>query len=1467
MAASLIFALQFKSVQTYAAKRAAAYLSGELHTTIDIKSLYIKPFKLLVLEGLYIQDREKDTLLYAPRFAVDLNLLSLRRRIVDIQTAELNGGSFYLKKYKDKTTNLQFIINYFDSGEPKQKKKPSSRPYTVTFEKIAIHNTAFRYRNFNDSTLTSQVNFNDIGLTKMNAVITDLDTKNFLFKAKVRQLSFLEKSGFYVKNLDTDATIDTVSMELANLRLETNRSDVGKYLLFKYRNFGDFSDFINKVYVKASLQNSTLHSKDISYFTSALKKMNLDVRLNGEVSGLVNNINARNITLTAGQATYIKGNFRIKGLPNINRTVLNLRVDRFFTNKKDADKLIKQTTGLSGKIPAIAAKFGNVSFQGSFNGLIKNFRAKGEFKTGLGRLQPDVQMNLNGTPTYSGTIKAVDFNLGDLLGQKTLGRTSLTADIDGRGFDLHQLRDKINIDARYFDFNGYRYSNIDMRGNIINKLFRGNINVNDRNIRLNFDGDINLNTKLPAFKFNASIAGANLHRLHLTKDTLQLDVRVSTAFAGNNLNNIEGDLRLNELRLTSKDSSLVVDEISLRAEGIGSSRLLAINSDILDANIRGQYDLNTLPSYFKSVVKRYIPSLKTDIQKVGEQNFNFYLNIKDFAPVAMLMLPDLRIPKGAVFYGRFNSMDSIAALNGSSELIEYKKIRVNNFIIDESAAKKALNLFMTADRIDITDSLYIKNINLANILYNDSLSLNVKLSDKDATNQLDLNGLIEFGTDTLAKLSILPSDFIINREVWRVPEQVKFRFDDKKIFIQGFELLRNEQLLTIDGIVSDQPEDKLNVDFKNFTLVTFNALTRAAGVILGGQLNGNVSLNSVLKKPKIEAQLKIDTLVMNNTRVGDLNLVADLDNVTKLVNVNLDVLKDGKETMNVVGTYNANAEVNTLDLDLTMEDNELVIFTPAIKSLVSNVQGKVSAKVNVSGNILDPKINGTLGLKDAHMTVNYLRTPYRVTDEVSIENSVINLDELELRDVNNNVATATGTVNLTDLRNPLLDISIRANKFMALNTTAKDNPLYYGTAFATGTFRFKGPTNNMSIDINAKTEEGTVFNIPLNGSETISNNDYITFVAKDSSFTPLTPSMFRGIAMNFDLVVDENSEVNIITNLGKLNGRGNATLNLKITSQGDFEMYGDYLISSGKFQFTAQDFINKIFDLSQGGSIRWTGDPADALINLKAAYSVRTDVRPLYLAAGRAAEEGRVLAEAIMNLNGNLTQPDISFDINFPTDTKVKDELQSYFNDVNNKNTQALSLIVRRSFSPNTGSVNVQAVNSTIFSAGTELFFNQLNNILAQSLNLNFVDLNIRSLNEASASLRLLEDRLVITGGVTDRRTELNDLNIIGNSVARDVELLYLLRKDGSLNVRASNRLNNRNFLNPDQEYISALGLVYRQDFENLREFLRALVGKRRRDERRSLPNPTPSPNPQRATGPSAAILPGNSESQRKSRY
>ena len=41
-----------------------------------------------------------------------------------------------------------------------------------------------------------------------------------------------------------------------------------------------------------------------------------------------------------------------------------------------------------------------------------------------------------------------------------------------------------------------------------------------------------------------------------------------------------------------------------------------------------------------------------------------------------------------------------------------------------------------------------------------------------AINQLDLNGLVEFSkvADSTAKLSLLPSDVIINREIWRIQD-------------------------------------------------------------------------------------------------------------------------------------------------------------------------------------------------------------------------------------------------------------------------------------------------------------------------------------------------------------------------------------------------------------------------------------------------------------------------------------------------------------------------------------------------------------------------------------------------------------------------------------------------------------------------------------------------------------------------
>lgn len=1436
----MIFSLQFKPVQTYIAKKAAKYLSKELNTKVEVKSLYIKPFKSVVLEGLYIEDQQKDTLLYSPNFLVNLNLLSFKNRVISINMIQMDNGKFYLKQYKDNSSNFSFIVNYFDRGVAKPTTTVSKKPYDITFDRIVLNNIAFKYRHLRYNNKIKGINFNDIYLSNLNTTITDLDTKSHLAKANIKNLTFREKSGFYLKNLSTNLTIDSNRMEFKHLLLQTQNTYLTNNLILKYNKFKDFNHFNTNVYLKADFNDTRVNSSDIAYFVPELNKTKVDMRLSGHMQGYVNNIKTKNLTIKTGKATYLKGDFNIKGLPNLKETFLDLNFEQVFTNKKDLDYIIAKATGKKKSlIPIIVNKFGNVNFKGHFTGFTNDFIAYGEFKTKLGRIVSDINLKINnaGNPSYKGLVKAFDFDLGNLLDQSQIGRTTLTANVKGKGIKLSNLQEQITSNVTYFDFKGYRYKNIALNGIFNKKLFDGRIKINDNNVKLDFTGGVNLNPALPEFHFNSLIRHANLRVLNLAKDTVQIDADFKTNFSGNSLDNIQGQVYISKARLTNTKNSFVVDSVDLSANGIGNNRSLTVKSDILDASIKGKYDLNTLPSYFKTLLKRYIPSMQLKMVNPKAQNFEFALNIKHFEPVSLLFFPDIKIPEQANFSGKFVSLQNIATLNGFAKLITYKKIKINNLIIDGSTAADAMNLFVTSDRVDITDSLYFKNINVSNILRNDSLNLNVKLSDKNAANQLDLNGLVEFNAKTFASLSLLPSDVVINRETWRIQEKVKIDFNQGKTYINNFGLFRDNQLLTINGIISTSSEDVLVVGFNKFKLTTFNSLTNGLGITLKGELNGNAEIASTISKtPKVEAEIKIDSLDFNNIPIGNLSLSAAFDNSTKLINVSMDILNQGIKTLDVAGTYNANADQNNLDMKVMMRDNEIVIFQPFLKQLVSNLNGKVSADLKVTGQLTNPKINGSLDLKNAGMTINFLKTTYKLSDKINVDNSVLKLSNLIIKDDESHEAIANGTVDLSSPNNPTINLTIVAQNLMALNTTYKDNSLYYGKAYGTGVFSFEGPTNNMRINIDAKTEEGTVFNIPFNSSATVHDNDFITFVAKDSALNVKKETSFNGLEMNFKLEVDENSEINIITDLGKLTGRGKANLDLNITSLGDFEMFGNYEISKGKFSYTAQDYINKIFEISSGGSIRWTGNPSEAAINLQAVYAVRTTVKPLYEAAGRPTSDKTVtLSEAIMNLNGPLLNPAITFGLNFPADAEVENQLQSYLSDVNNTNEQALNLIVRRSFTSGTGGANIDQTYSTLINAGAEIFFNQLNSVISQTFNLTNIDFNIRNFNDASASLRLLNDRLVLTGGVSSRDInfgKFQEFNVISGNVARDVEALYLLRKDGSLVFRASNRLDNRTLLSPggfnNSGYINALGLVYRKDFDNFNELFKML---RRKDK------------------------------------
>jgi Uncharacterized protein conserved in bacteria len=1430
--ASLIFALRYQPVQTYFAQRAARYLANELQTTISLEGLYLKPFSSLVLNGLYIADRDGDTLLYANKLTASLDLWKLREQQITIKKLAVTDSRFFVKGDSNRN-NLAFLIDYFRTaptpGENRKRIK-------LDFRAVTLSNTSFGYKRVDRRSRNSGIDFNDIQLNGLNGEFTDIDFTNHLFKSTIKNLRFNEQSGFKVRELNTLALIDTNSIELRELYLETNRSRLRDYLRLGYDNFSSFRNFIHAVDIELNLDDARIHSKDLEFFAPKIATTRFDVTLSGTFFGKIPAINARHVTLRASDDTHLTGNFTIHGLPDINQTLFDMHLNRLSTNSHDIETLVPQLGNLPPiKLPAFFEHMGNVTYQGALRGLYHDFTANGVLETQLGTVTTDIDLNIRNGIRYSGQLLTTDFDLGTLLQQKQLGSSGFDVTINGSGFAVKDINSTVKGQVDYLDFRGYRYRNIDLGGTFAEMQFAGNVAVYDPNLRLHFDGDINFNPQFPEYAFTAEVEYANLYPLAFyRKSPVTLEhASIISNFRGNTINDIQGDIALHNVQFLTNTDRYVVDSLTLSANGNQEHRTLRIRSDLADATLHGEIDLTSLGSYFKSVAMQYAPSMDLKVGPLGKQAFDFNLELKKAAPVTALWLPKLMLPKGAFANGHFSTADNVANINLLVPKLSHGTLVIDRLIVDESAHSGALRLFLTADRISVSDSLYVNNVNLSNTLANDSLHTNLKLADVTAGNQLDFNGLISFEKGKPIKMGVLPSTLILNHEPWELDKNTSFLLDGDRFSIQDLEISNNKQVARLEGFISKKPNDKTLVTFQNFNLATFNSAMLPSGVQLRGILDGHMEISSVLKNPYLSADITAKDVYVNRTEVGDMILQANFDQVRELVNVKLETTRGGTKTLMASGTYDAAATTNQLAIEADLNQTELVLFQPFLSKLVSDISGTISADLRIAGSVTEPQVNGVCYLHEAGFTVNYLKTPYRINDQVSLSNSTIQLNNLTITDPKNNKAVANGSV---DMRNPLIPdirVNIDATNFLVLNTTFRDNPLYYGTAYGTGQFAFNGPTDGMNISIQARTEENTHFYIPLNATGTVSDNDFIHFVNHDTlnSQHP-QPRLFSGLSMNMDLQITPAAETSLYTDLGELTGRGEGLLSLRVSSLGDFEMFGDYTFNSGKFTFTAQDFINKIFDINQGGNIRWTGQPTDATVNLAAVYGQRTSLGPLYNAAGRETVEQRVLAHAVMNLSGNLMRPDITFALDFPNDPYVKDELQSYLSDANNINQQALSLIVRRSFVPGSEADFSRELNNTLLSAGTELAFNQLNNLISQSLNLKFVDLNIRSLNDASASVRLFNDRLIFTGGVTDRRN-LNDLNVFSDRVITDAELLYLIRKDGRLVLRGSNRLNSRNFLplTNNENYVSALGLVYRQEFYTFDEFLRRLFTIKRKTE------------------------------------
>lgn len=1354
------------------------------------------------------------------------------RNRIEIEELKLIGAYINYQSYPD-SSNFKFLTDYFLPPPKDGTREKASMQLDV--KRIEIVHSHLVYGDNTKRRREAGVDFSHLDITGFSGSFDHIDWKNSIKRVRVKDLTLKEKSGFYLAELSTDISIGDTFMEFDDLHLRTDRSQLRDYLRFDYSKTSDFGEFINKVHLTSRVSESFVDSEDIEFFAPLVSSVHFKAGIErASLSGTVSDIAVKQARVKTGKSTVLEGDFEIKGLPDMEHTLFDFKLHRLITNAAETETIVAQLANREDfELPHVLHRLEDVRYNGKVRGLYHDFELEGSFETVLGRINTTLAMDVRRGLSYQGAVFSKSFDIGTLFQIPVAGKTGVDIAFSGRELSFDSLRLDAAGSLRGLQLKNQVVEDVGFDMEVAGKRIKAQGAISDSDAELAYDIIIDLQDGLPKYTVQSDIDHLNLSAYGFVKkdSVLVRKTNLKANLAGLDINTVTGFIEAPHINVYAGESGFRIEDFCFSAIGDQRGRMLKLTSNALDMEMRGVVDLSTILPYFRSVAMQYAPAIGFEKEWYGTQQFDLDIRVKSFEPIAAFWAGEVGLSDGASLTASFSSDMYLAQFEFSAPEVRYRNMRADNVVVTEDADQGRLVLDVAASRFYFSDSLYAEKLHVRNILANDSLLFSVNIASDSAANYLRLNGDIHFVHEAPAAIRFDDSDIVLANEKWAINSDSRLSVSKGRFFLDNLVFSQGVQKVAVNGVLSGQ-DDKLTVDFHRFGLLSLEALTNPLGIRLRGEVSGSLEINSVFRSPNFSANIITTPIIYNDLPIGQLSLGAYYRPEMGGMDVHLDLRDDLERGMGLKGTVHLSDE-QSLRLEGEMNNMDIVIFQPFLRTLSRDMAGRMSGNLSVGGTISTPTVTGEVSFDQAAFTVIYLNTAYSIHDQdVRIENNVVHFEKFSISDKHGHIAVANGFLDLNRLSDPLVDLSVSAQNFLVLNTTYKENNLYYGTAYASGVFAFKGRTSGINIDINATSDPNTVIHIPFNAAMTVSESDFIYFIGRDSNRQGGEESRFflKGLTMNMNLQITPDAEINLQTDIGSLKGIGRGELQLRISSLGDFEMFGSYAVSSGKFHFTAHDFINKYFDIKEGGTVRWTGDPSEATINLTAVYQQRTAVGALYNSAGRPGQDERVLAQADMIISGTLSSPDISFDLNFPLNPYIKDELQAYLSDANNVNQQALSLIVRRSFTASTASEFGREVNSTLLSAGTEIAFNQLNTIISQSLNINFLDLNIRSFNDASASLRLFGDRLVLTGGISDQRNLRNtDLTFFSNQVVTDAELTYRIRRDGSLMFRAYNRLNTRNILfTPTDDYINAAGLVYRQEFNTFGEFFRRMMFFRR---------------------------------------
>lgn len=1448
--------IQVRSVQVFAGHKAAEYLSSKLNTRVEIGSVDIEFFKKVVLEDIYIEDLHADTLLYSKKLKIDIGKLDFEKHQLFVSSVMLlNTKSKLIKYAEDDDLNLQFIIDLFVDNDTT--KKAASQRWEIRFDEVTMVNTDFTYRSEHDTLETTGVNYFDLNAKKINGRITDIQFEQDTIHATIDYLSAVEKSGFVLQNFSSYVNVSPAGIQLDELKIKTPESTISTDLSFKYKSYRAFKDFINQVKIKAAFDQSKVEMSDIAYFAPQLKGIYRNITISGKVSGKISDLKGKDMDLKLAEHTEFVGDFTLTGLPKIDETLIYLNVERLTTTYSDIKGIpvppFESHRTLT--VPSNIAKLGKMKFKGTFTGLYNDFYAYGDFSSALGSLSSDLAVSHNekkNKEVYKGKLKSTAFDFGAFLDAKMLGRATMDVNIDGEGLTLEEVAAKLTGTVNSVEFNNYTYKNVAVEGTIAKQIFKGKLNVKDDNIDFDFIGDVDFTGKLPKLDFITTLNKADLGALQFVKSDKKMDLSTQLIInvTGNNIDNLVGFINFDNTIYKENDQTYKLSVFDLTLENESGIKSIKLNSDFVDAKINGQFEILEMQNSFKKVLSKYIPAYFDNvvIPKSSIEKFDYSFVFKKTETILRLFAPALSIAPKTQLKGNFNSITNQFSLSGSSDKISISDVVFKNWSTLAATTNDRLDFSVSSERLLLTDSLGLTDFGIYTTTRSDSVNLQLLWNSRtEREYRGDVKSFLSFKPHNQIDFKILPSTIIISDSVWNVDEGNYVMVDTSWINVKNLVFSHEKQLVGLNGIISDNKADQIKLNLQEFNLANINLFTSQVGLNFKGVVNGETIINNVYKDIVLTSLLDFRAFFLNDNEIGKGNVSSVWDQTKDALYLHGNFTQNEIPNITFAGYYYPKKEENNIDMELNLQAVRMQLLKPYVEEFCSEFDGLISGNVTIKGDVKKPDINGLLNVNAQRIRVNYLNTYYKFNHDIVIENGSFGIEGMTIYDIpNNNKAIVNGKIYHDNFKNFQLDFDINATKFMCLNTTESDNSLYYGQAYVTGIINIFGFVNNeLLIDANVKTEkvtsndksdkvnflsktELTKIFIPLGGTSEVAQNNFITFIKKDSALNAkdnYTVSL-GGLVLNFDLDVTPDAEVQLIFDqkVGDIiKARGNGNLNLKI-EKGVFKMYGDYLIENGDYLFTLQNIINKKFDIKKGGTIKWSGIPYKADLDISAIYKARASIKTFFPEdSTNTTYKKRYPVDVVMNMTGDLLSPEIDFEIGLPTvDASTRQTVMSYINNDAEENRQVFSLLILNSFvTPyqlsNSGSGG-PTVADGVGSNTSEMLSNQLSNMLSKISNDFDIGVNYRPGDaitkdelEVALSTQLFNDKLSVEGNIGNNSNSQNPNSLVG-----DVNVDYKLTEDGKVRIKAFNKANDNSQTAVNGAYTQGVGIFYREEFNTI---------------------------------------------------